>query len=331
MDERREFGPLGGEDIPALGAVRAAGEVGDDEAIARLAGIQNGRVARRQLIALGLSLKTIEVRRRRGTLREVHRGVYAVGHDAPTREADWHAAVLATGPAAALSHLSAAELWALLPPRRGPTHVSINAKRRKATGIAIHRSVLPPSEVTTRSGISVTTVPRTLLDLAVYLGTAQLRRLVREAEFRRLATLDEVAHVLGRHRTRRGRGRLREAIDGIRAAPGYTRSVLEEEFLALIEEMHLPAPELNAELVLFGKRLQVDCLWRPQRLAVELDGGQAHKTEFAFEEDRRRDRALVAAGFSPMRVTWTSLRTERRALSRDLVAAFDWKSGRSDP
>jgi very-short-patch-repair endonuclease len=74
----------------------------------------------------------------------------------------------------------------------------------------------------------------------------------------------------------------------------------------------------------------VDCLWRSRRLAVELDGGQAHRTAFAFEEDRRRDRALVAAGFTPMRVTWTSLRAERASLSRDLIDAVTANDGSSD-
>jgi predicted transcriptional regulator of viral defense system len=327
MAAPREFRHPGDNRIPALRCKRALG-LGDDEAIARLAANQQGRVARRQLIALGITHQTIVVRRRRGTLREVHRGVYAVGHAAPTREADWQAAVLATGPGCALSHLSAAELWRLIPYREGHVHVTVNAKRRRQSGIVAHRAGLHGDEVTAHNGIPVTTVPRTLLDLATYLGSTGLRRAIRQCEYLSLASLHEVGELLARYPNRRGRARLRRALEGVQAAPGYTRSVLEEEFLSLVEEVGLPAPELNGVLVLAGKQIEVDCLWRTQRLAVELDGGQAHKTEFAFEEDRRRDRALIAAGFTPMRVTWTSLRSERSSLGRDLHAAWTTHAGK---
>jgi hypothetical protein len=81
-----------------------------DGAIARVAGRQHGRVARGQLVVLGLSDDVIDYRLARSRLHVVHRGVYAVGHDAPTREANWMAAVLAGGEGAVLSHRDAVAL-----------------------------------------------------------------------------------------------------------------------------------------------------------------------------------------------------------------------------
>ncbi len=79
-----------------------------DGRIGRLAGRQLGVVARAQLLALGVSARQVERRVAQGRLVAVHRGVYAVGHAHLTREGGWMAALLAAGPAAALSHRTAA-------------------------------------------------------------------------------------------------------------------------------------------------------------------------------------------------------------------------------
>jgi len=80
----------------------------------------------------------------------------------------------------------------------------------------------------------------------------------------------------------------------------------------------LPSPEVNAALELNGTWIEVDCLWRAERIVVELDGRQAHGTCTAFERDRRRDRALSVAGWRPVRVTWRQLHAEAQELEHDL-------------
>lgn len=80
---------------------------GDDRGLAELATRQHGVVGRRQLVRLGLSEEAIEVRIRAGRLQRLQPGVYAVGHRAIKREGRWLAAILASGPGAVLSHLSA--------------------------------------------------------------------------------------------------------------------------------------------------------------------------------------------------------------------------------
>ena len=115
-------------------------------------------------------------------LQSLHRGVYAFGHVTLTAEGRWLAAVLAAGPSAVLSHRSAGALWLVLRSRH--LEVTVNGQNRPKRGIRIHRSELAPDEITTVRGIPVTTVPRTLLDLATVLPPHQLERAINEAEVR---------------------------------------------------------------------------------------------------------------------------------------------------
>src|SRR4051794_39101160 len=137
-----------------------------DLRVAELAGRQHGIVARRQLVALGLGRGAIEGRLARGHLHRIQQGAYAVGHRSLTRQARWMAAVISAGPAAALSHRSAAQLWQLLPTSSIAPEVTRPTRFRSRPGLTAHCSVLPPDEVTVVDGIPVTTVPRTIFDLA---------------------------------------------------------------------------------------------------------------------------------------------------------------------
>jgi very-short-patch-repair endonuclease len=52
---------------------------------------------------------------------------------------------------------------------------------------------------------------------------------------------------------------------------------------------------------------EVDFLWRDAQLVVEVDGYAFHRDRAAFERDRRRDAALMAAGLRVMRFTWRQI------------------------
>lgn len=135
------------------------------DAVAELARRQHGVVARDQLVAIGLSRRQIEGRVRRKSLHAVHRGVYAVGHLALTRNGRFMAAVLACGDGAALSHLSAAVLWGILEDRGQSIHVTAE-RQRKCRGVVVHQSPLQGERVR-RLGIVVTTPARTIADLQI--------------------------------------------------------------------------------------------------------------------------------------------------------------------
>jgi hypothetical protein len=286
--------------------------------IAEIAERQHGVVARKQLLKLGVGRRAIAHRMGSGRLRVIHRGVYAVGHAALSTEARWMAAVLAAGEGAALSHRSAGALWGLRATASGRPEVTVERWLPSRRLLLIHQAALPADEVTVERGIPVTTVPRTLLDLATVLDRRQAERAFEEAEVRRLDDALSLADLVERYPGRRGTGVIRTILAAGRIGSTVTRSELEERFLAFLELPSLPSPELNVPIAMRGSWIVVDCVWRGSGLIVELDGRASHGTAAAFERDRARDRALQAAGWRVLRITWRQLDGEPEQIAADL-------------
>lgn len=292
-------------------------EDGVDRAIAELARRQHGVVARRQLVWLGYSRHEIDRRIASGMLHPVYRGVYAVGHRRLTREGRWLAAVLAAGDEAVLSHESAAAVWQLRDKERD-IEVTAPTQRRKRRGVRMHQSVLAPRDVTTRHGIPVTTPIRTLRDLARTLRPEALEQAIRQAEYHRLASATSLSKAVNE------RPKLREALAKADLGKGPTRKGLEQRFRRFIQDHDLPKPtKFNAPIEIDGRRIEVDVLWRKQRLIVELDGHRAHTTTDAFHEDRARDQELVAAGFRVIRITSWQLGLEANRIAAVIRRLLD--------
>jgi predicted transcriptional regulator of viral defense system len=263
-------------------------------------------VSRAQLRAIGLSADAIDGRLERGSLHPIHRAVYAVGHTRITRDGHYTAAVLACGPAAALSHRSAAALWGISR-YSGRIELTVPSPRRRGHRFIPRRSSLQPDEITEERGIPVTTVARTLVDLGSVLTDDQLEKAIREAEFLRLFDLNEITGLLDRHPRRKGTAALRKAITDAGDARDRTRSDLEDRFMFLLSEANLPTPELNGTIELDAMTIEADAIWRDRKLIVELDSWGAHGTQSAFERDRERYLALAAAGWVSVRITWLAL------------------------
>jgi Protein of unknown function (DUF559) len=291
-----------------------------DQAIAELAGRQFGVVARHQLRRLGLADKDVDYRITRGRLHLVHRGIYAVGHSVVTREGRFMAAVLAGGPGAVLSHGSAAHHWGVRATAATVIEVTTARKLQSRTGLRFHRCSLSEDEVTTHDRIPVTTITRTLFDCAATVSIHQLRRIAHEAEIRRLWDALSLADLLERHPRRPGAPQVRELLRAPGA--GFTRGALEQRFLEFVDRYRLPEPAANVTFYVGGIWIEADCVWRDAGLIVELDDHATHRTRFAYERDRGRDRALVAAGWRVIRVTWRQLRDEPEAVAADLRAAL---------
>lgn len=258
-------------------------------------------VSRRQLDALGLTRSGRAVRLDAQRLIRLHRGVYAVGHRRLTRRGEWLAAVLAAGPGAVLSHRSAAALHGLRAERGRRVDVSTSAKRATTNWIEVHgRRTLPPEDVTSRHRIPVTTVSRTLVDLAELLGPRQLARAVNEADVLRLLDLGAIDAALDRLDGRRGRSRtaLRTALDA-HVGPILLRSELEHRFRELLASRSLPRPDHNVHI----EGWEVDACWRDRRLLVELDS-RFHDTPAARRKDARKEDALREAGWRVVRYRW---------------------------
>jgi hypothetical protein len=182
--------------------------------IARIAGSQHGVVTRAELLDSGVSAAGIQRRVRRGLLLPVYPGVYRVGHRAPSTEASYLAAVRACGKGALLSGRAAGHLLGLLKGRPPPPEVTTPTERR-VKGLLTRRSRdLDPGDATVWRGIPVTTVPRTLVDLAAVLGPYDLARACHEAGVLHRTTPAQVEAVLVRRPNSPGAGKLRRVMRG---------------------------------------------------------------------------------------------------------------------
>lgn len=290
-----------------------------DQHVAAMARRQYGVVARAQLLQLGLTAREIDHRLTIGRLHLLHQEVYSVGHRVVPREGRWLAAVLATGPHAVLSHWSAAALWMIRPNSRSLIDVTTARKSRSWDGIKRHHKALPPDEVTVHEGIPVTTVPRTIFDLAATEDVDTIAAMLRESEHRNLWDRLSLPHLIDRYPGRRGVNRVRLALQRVTEEPsGRKRSKLEERFAPFIRRHRLPMPRFNDWILLGPKRYQVDCHWPGIRQIVELDGWEGHGTRSAFQDDRERDRRLKVAGYAVTRLTWNQLRDEPEVIASDL-------------
>jgi hypothetical protein len=276
-----------------------------DKAIAALARTQHGYITRQQLLDLGLGPRAIEYRVAIGRLIPVYRGVYAVGHVPLGMEARAHAAVLACGTGAVLSHGSAASLWKYVKDWSAPLEVTAKSDRRRP-GITVHRATsLTRRDVTQQLGIPVTSPARTVLDMTPRLGDRQLRRFMRDARLTHTLGLSDLAELLARQPRHPATKRLQPFIDPRRAG-GPTRSEFEDAFIEFASRYDLPAPITNTQL----HGYEIDALFPAERVIVELDGAEFHLDREVFESDRERDAALLEAGYVTVRITWERLKQQ---------------------
>lgn len=230
------------------------------------------------------------------------------------------AAVLACGSSAVLSHWSAAALWAIRGNRADSIDVTSRSKTKSRGVIRRHCALLAPDEVTVEDGIPVTTVPRTIFDLAAVASPQTVESALRQSEFMRLYGSLSLWDLLDRYPGHRGVRAVRTALARLLETSGAPRSTFEERFLAFLDRHGLPRPHLNVWIPIGGRNIQVDCLWPDRKEIVELDGWSAHGTRTAFRDDKARDRVLRVAGYSTTRIAWSQLDDEPEAIARDLRA-----------
>ena len=244
---------------------------------------QHGRVARRQLLDARVDAKRIDRWVADGRLRIVHRGVYAIGHTAPSLLAAYMAAVLAGGPGTVLSHRAAAYLLRLLRGLAPAPEITVpSTAERRRPGIVIHRvRALHPRDVCVVDGIPVTIVPRVLVDLAPSLKPADLTRACHKAWVHHRVTPEMVEACIARNPHKPGAAKLRRAL-----GTDVTLSTLEDLFLALLKAHGLPLPRTNLDVA--GDK--VDCHWEQAGLTVELITFRPHATRHGFETDNERRR-----------------------------------------
>jgi len=228
-------------------------------------------------------------------------------------------AVLASGPEALLSHRTAAALWGLHGYSGGAVHVSVPRKSTSTKRIYRHFSPVPKDERAVEEAIPATSVHRTIFDLAAAASVDEVAAMVKEAEYLNRWDRLSLPDLLERYPGKRGSRKIRLALQRLEEEPsGREHSKLEQRFAPFLRRHRLPLPRFNDWIVLGPKRFQVDCHWPGAGRIVELDGWQGHRTRSAFRDDRARDRALTAAGYSVTRLTWNQLDDEPEAVASDL-------------
>jgi hypothetical protein len=235
-----------------------------------------------------------------GNLVPLHRGVYAVGHGLVSRRGEWMAAVLACGPGAYLSHGSAAVLWDIRG-FLGKPEVTRRSGGSPHPSIVVHQTrILEEAETAVADGIPVTSVERTLLDIASRLDERQLERAVVAAMRAGRVRWSELTRLTQRTPRRAGTPRLRRVAARVDPRAAATRSPTEIDFLSLCRRAGLSPPEVN---VLVEGHL-VDFLWPRERVVVETDSFEFHADRPSFERDHLRTMDLEAAGYQVHRATY---------------------------
>jgi hypothetical protein len=308
-----------------------------------LATEQHGVVSRGQLLELGMGEEAIRHRLANGRLHKVMPGVYAVGRPDLDQHGRWSVAVLACGPEALLSHRSAAALWGIRRPWRGPIEVVVPAHvTRRRPGLRVYRRLethtllsemqaeakwateasgemgleTPGSKLLWRrvDGILVTGPVVTLVDLATCLTRGELEAAVSEADHLDLVDPEELRAALDLLARRPGLAKLRRLLDI--AIHVLTTTALERRFLPLVARAGLPAPATQRQLS--GNR--VDFHWPELGLVVETDSLRYHRTAFKQSADKKRDNANARSGLVTIRFSHGHVRYEPHYVLAELRA-----------
>jgi very-short-patch-repair endonuclease len=221
---------------------------------------------------------------------------------------------------AVASHGSAAYLWGLY--RYAPETIDVTApiRRRAKRRFRVHfSSILAAEDRGEREGLPVTSVPRTLLDLAIRAQPHQLDRLLERAEELDLLDVTAVEALLDRAGGHRGRGRLRRALALYQPDLAFTRSRFEKGFRNHVRDAGLAVPSMNYNV----EGYEVDAYWPDLRFAVELDLYETHATRAAFERDHLRQEELKVLGVEMIRITRPRFQREPETVLRNLATLLE--------
>jgi hypothetical protein len=280
-----------------------------------LAEEQYGVVSYRQLRTLGFSKGHVYRAHEADRLRRVHRGVYAVGHSELSPYGYCRAALLAFNDYAVVSHRSAGWLWGLFPTCREEVDVTFAGKGRRK-GIRVHRVMaISDRDTQTVRRIRVTSLPRTLFDIAASEPKRELERAVDRARRQNLLDLHALDQMLQRRIRVPGAAQLKQAL-ALYRRPVFDRARSELLFLQALEEEGEQLPRLNT----WVDKWEIDAYWEAERFAVEVDGWETHGSREAFESDRLRQEEMKLAGIDSIRISARRIENEPQQVAKRIRA-----------
>lgn len=305
-------------DGPELAHVSGGKAPAHGQAIAAWGLVHHRVITAEELLALGVTRRSIECRVANGQLHPCYRGVFAIGTRSLSVKGEYLAAVKACGSGSLLSHFAAAHLTGVWPTRQA-IDVTVPWKRTPRPGIRLHESAIPEDERTEILNIPVTVVARVVLDLAPRLSLDRVKRVMNLAERLPPTSGPTIPDLIERYPRKPGAHKVRKILAEGNLGRDVTKRELEARFQEFLRSGRFLMPAVNAPIQLLdGTWIEVDCLWREERVIVELDSREFHDNRAAFEQDRLRDMALAAAGYTVARITWKRLHTDEAKLAHEL-------------
>jgi Protein of unknown function (DUF559) len=280
--------------------------------VAGLADRQSGRVSAAQLAALGIDRRVVSRWVDGSYLHQVLPRVYAVGHQAPSVDADLTAAVLYAGPGAMLSHATALWRHGLIDRQPWPIEVSTPRRCRSLHGVKVHGR--RDCRRAWHKGLPVATVEQALLDFAARAPIDRVRYALANADYLKVLDLGALHAVAGPGRA--GSAKLRKALERHEPKLARTRSPLERLFLPMCEKYGVPLPD---DVNVWVAGVLVDAVWWDHRLVVELDGKDNHSSWAQIQRDRGNELRLRAARFDVLRYGTQQVEEEPELVADDVL------------
>lgn len=306
--ERREHRDIRGEVSPRL----------REQRLARLAAKRHRVLSTAALLALDFSHDQMDRRVASGQWWRRYRGVFVIGPGKLDHRGEMMAAIAFAGGDAMVSGWDAAVLHGLTDGGyRGWIDITCSRKLAAPRGIRAHRSPLQPDEVRLIGGIPVTSTGRTILDCSARRKSRDVERLLERAFQLRSPIRPPLEALIDRYPGRRGLTNLRAAMRVFQQESRPSKSDLEEALLEIIDRHRLPRPFRNMDVETPKGKFEFDMVWPEQRLVIEVDAPSTHGTRKKMLSDRRKDRGLILAGWTPGRVMEEDI-AEEHSLVREL-------------
>ncbi|GJM37622.1 MAG: hypothetical protein DHS20C19_09890 [Acidimicrobiales bacterium] len=293
--------------------------------LARQAASTHGLLTNQDLDRLGYTRAQVRTLVAAGVLRRERRGLYVLAGAPPTWEQQLMRGCLGAAGRGVVSRRSAMRAWDVRP---WETALEVSVRGFAAPvvdGVVVHRSWdLTPEDVREVRGLPVTSVAFTLVDAGAYLRDWEVERALDTAVGLGLVTIDEIRALrrrVGRH-GRTGVTAIDRVLGDVSASVDLAESPMEIALMRVIDRHGLPAATPQYPVEVDGQHFRIDLAYPEQRVLLEYDGYREHIGAEQFERDRRRQNALVLAGWTVLRFTKSDVRSRPEWVAAEIRRAL---------